>query len=589
MPIRSSRRLLLDKMSLFTELRRRQVFKIAAAYLAVSWLVLQVLDTVSPLLGLSDAFGRGVLFLLLLGFPVALVFAWVFELTPEGIKIDRDGEPELSSSGNIGRNLNTITISVLSLAVLFFSLDKFVWSGSEAPESQTIGGQKRIAVLPFVNMSDDPEQAYFSDGLSEELLNLLAQIPELRVTSRTSAFSFKDQKNVTISEVGRALDVEHVLEGSVRRSGNTIRITAQLIDVSTDTHIWSDTWDRNFADVFVIQDEIAEFVVDALKIELFGNLPHAFETTPEAYELYLQAKFLIDHPSTLNVQQAASINQRVLDIDPDYVPAWTSRARIYHLGPGWGAWDAAESAPIAREAALKSLEMFESNAEAHAILARIAMNFDYDYETAGREIETALEMGTDNSFVFRSAAEFEQRQGNLERAIEYLDKAHEIDPISGRGVTGALAYFYAGRHDEGIAIWRENIAKSPSSGFLHKSLALSLLETGDVEGAFEEVEKENTEGHRLHGLAIIYQSIGDNEQSKNALEDLIANSHRWTWEVTEVYAHRGELDQAFEWMDRAIARNDSGLRHVMYSPYIDNMRDDPRFNEVLIRLGLKTD
>ena len=239
-------------MSLFSELKRRNVFRVGIAYLIVAWLTLQVTDIVVPILELPDVFDRGVLLLLAIGFPFALIFAWAFEMTPEGVKKEKDVDRAVSITQHTGRKLDFIIIGVLTVAVAIFALDKFVWTESVAP--------KTIAVLPFVNMSDDSEQEYFSDGLSEELLNLLAQIPELRVTSRTSAFSFKG-KDATIAEVGRTLDVEHVLEGSVRRSGDTIRITAQLINVSTDTHVWSDSWDRDFQDVFVIQDEIAEFEI----------------------------------------------------------------------------------------------------------------------------------------------------------------------------------------------------------------------------------------------------------------------------------------------------------------------------------------
>jgi TolB-like protein/Tfp pilus assembly protein PilF len=435
-------------------------------------------------------------------------------------------------------------------------------------------------------MSDDSEQEYFSDGLSEELLNLLAQIPELRVTSRTSAFSFKGT-NTTVPEVGRALGVQHVLEGSVRRSGDQIRITAQLIDVSTDTHIWSDTWDRNFEDVFVIQDEIAEFVVDALKIELLGELPHVFQTTTEAYELYLQAKFLLEQLSAPNILRAEGINQQLIDMDPEYVPAWNQRALIFQKGPGWNTWPMAESAPRAREAALKSLQLFESNAEAHAILGEIAFDFDYDYELASIEIKTALEMGGENVIVLQVAAELEYRRGNLEKSIEYLEKAHSIDPITGRYRTGALSYTRAGRYAQGIDIWEEVIKRSPDTPYYRKELAIALLETGDIDGAIAALEQEPTEGHRLHGMALIYQTIGDSERSKETLDQLIANSPRWTYEVTEVYAYLGELDKAFEWMDRAIERRDRGIRHVMASPYLDNMKADPRFDDVLVRLGLR--
>jgi TolB-like protein len=366
-------------MSFFEELKRRNVFRAGIAYLLVAWLVLQVTETVAPILELSAVFSKSVLLLLAIGFPVAVLFAWIFEMTPDGFRKETDVDRSVSISRRTGRNLDFIIIGVLSAAVAMFALDKFVWTESISPTATDV--QQRIAVLPFVNLSDDTEQEYFSDGLSEELLNLLAQIPELRVTSRTSAFSFKGT-NPIISEVGRALNVEHVLEGSVRRSGDTLRITAQLIEVSTDTHLWSETWDRNFADVFVIQDEIAESVVNALRIQLLGNVPRVFETTPEAYALYLQSQFLIEQRTVTSFLQAERITKRILEMDPAYAPAWSQLAFLYFSGSAFGAWNSVDAIPLARDAAQTSLRLFENNAQARAILVQIAMSDDFDYELA---------------------------------------------------------------------------------------------------------------------------------------------------------------------------------------------------------------
>ena len=243
-------------MSLFAELKRRNVFRVGLAYVVLSWLLLQVGDTLAPALHLPEWINSALAFFLILGFPLAIFFAWAFELTPDGLKLEKNVDRDASITPVTGRKLDRTIIAILVVA-----LGYFVWQSQKAPTVdeivETVAGQESIAVLPFENMSSDDEQEYFSDGLTEELLNLLAKIPELKVTSRTSAFFYKG-KDIKLSEVGRELDVDHILEGSVRKSGKKIRITAQLIEVENDTHLWSDTWDRDLDDVFVIQDEIAK-------------------------------------------------------------------------------------------------------------------------------------------------------------------------------------------------------------------------------------------------------------------------------------------------------------------------------------------
>ena len=280
-------------MSLFSELKRRNVFRVALAYAVVAWLLMQIGDTLAPALLLPEWTMRFLAFVLILGFPLALFAAWAIQLTPDGIKLEKAIKRAGPNSPLTGRKLDALIIALLMVAVAYFAWDKFAVrdnSPAEPPvaSAEPTSERRSIAVLPFVNLSGDAEQEYFSDGLSEELLNLLAKIPQLRITSRSSAFYFKG-KDYTIADVGEQLGVSHILEGSVRRSGDQIRITAQLVDVSTDTHLWSDTWDRTFEDVFAIQDEIAAAVTTALKIQLVDELPHAFVTDPHAYDLYLKS------------------------------------------------------------------------------------------------------------------------------------------------------------------------------------------------------------------------------------------------------------------------------------------------------------
>ncbi len=294
-------------MSFLNELKRRNVLRVAIVYLAGSWLLIQVLETLFPIFGLAETSIRIVVIILAIGFIPAVAISWVFELTPEGIKRDEDVDRSAAASIAAGENFDRIVIVVLVLALGYFAVDKFVLDPArdveQIQEAQKQArtealvrsyGDKSIAVIPFINMSPDPEQAYFADGISEELLNLLAKIRELRVISRSSGFSYKG-KDIDITTVSKELNVAHVLEGSVRKSGNKIRITVQLIDARTDTHLWSETYDRTLDDVFVIQDEIAAEVVARLKIELLGSAPIAKKVNPQAFALYLKARRILDN------------------------------------------------------------------------------------------------------------------------------------------------------------------------------------------------------------------------------------------------------------------------------------------------------
>jgi TolB-like protein len=294
-------------MSLFDELKRRNVFRVGFAYLVLGWVLLQVVDVVLPILELPDWVARLVLLLLSVGFPIVLIFAWAFELTPEGIKREKDVDRSQSITPQTGRKLDRVVIGILAVAVIVLLLDRFretrVTNVTEpenvsgpivVPDSDSTRAETSIAVLPFLNMSDDENNEYFSDGISEELLNVLVRIEGLRVPSRTSSFNFKgSDKN--IAEIGRELKVDHVLEGSVRKAGDRIRVTAQLIDVKTDTHLWSDSYTRQVDDIFAVQDEIAKAIVTALQITLSGEEQNSISShstsNVAAYNKYLQGRF----------------------------------------------------------------------------------------------------------------------------------------------------------------------------------------------------------------------------------------------------------------------------------------------------------
>jgi TolB-like protein/Tfp pilus assembly protein PilF len=577
--------------SIWDELRRRNVVRVAIAYAVVSWLVLQLTDVMMPILNLPEWVDGLIFWLLAIGFILAIFFSWVYEVTPEGIKRETDVDRSASITHETGRKLNVAIVGLLALAVSIFAFDTFVGPGAppeiEAePVAAGHDGPIRIAVLPFVNMSDDSDQEYFSDGLSEELLNLLARIPELRVTSRTSAFSFKDQ-NFTIAEVGERLSVDHVLEGSVRRSGDTVRITAQLIHVVTDEHEWSETWDRKFEDIFVIQDEIAAQVVDALKLELLDAIPTIEETTPEVYALVLEASYMARQFNAPGFRRAVALLEQAIEIDPSYSPAWSQLGWALYGGSSSGVSERVDVMPRIREAIDQSLSLNPSNVSAHLLRAQIAINYDYDIEQATRALEVAGELEPWNAQAHMVAFRLAYVTGDLEKAVDHIEIAHELDPLAAYRQSTAYTYYLTGRVESAMKYFEEFAESRPFADRSYAYWARAVLLDGDPEGALALLDNEASDGHRITGRALVFQSLGETGKAREELEKLLALGNRWTFEVAEVYANLGDADEAFTWLERAIERRDASLNQTVIDPFIEPIRNDPRFDELLERLDRK--
>jgi len=569
-------------MSFVRELKRRNVFRVGGAYLIIAWLLLQVSDTLVPALNLPDWFQSGVALLLILGFPLALFFAWAFELTPDGLKKERNIEAGESIALVTGRKLDFVIIGLLAVALGYFAYDKFVASPVELQDSI-----KSIAVLAFDNMSEDPDNEYFSDGISEEILNLLAKVPELRVTSRSSAFSFKGQ-NLDVPTMAARLKVAYVLEGSVRKSGNQLRITAQLIEAVTDAHLWSETYNFELENIFAIQDEIAESVVGALKVQLLGEAPRTDTTSPEAYTLYLQSKALAEQDTGTGFLQAEAVVRRVLEIDSTYVPAWLWLSRIYRGGSATGVWQPHEAYSKSRAAVMEALRLDADNAQAHVELSRIARNYDYDLETARSEQEIAVTLAPHDPDVLRSAARIALIDGDFAESIRLHKEREILDPVSWGPKFGlGRNYFRLGRLDEAKSAYAEAHELFPTANGINYSLGLVMLVSGDLDDALLQMNKDTRDGFRLAGRAMVLHAMGDNESAASELEKLIAIGDIWTYEIAAVHAYFGNLDESFRWLHRAIDRRDSSLGVMTGDPFLDNLRGDPRLDDVLERLGRK--
>ena len=591
-------------VSFFAELKRRNVFRVAAAYVVTAWLIIQVAETVFPVYGLSDGAIRLVITLLAIGFIPALIFAWAFELTPEGLKKERDVDRSQSITPHTGKKLDRAIIVVLAIAVGYFAVDKFVLDPlDEARTAEQVAEQverarqagrtealidgyadKSIAVLPFVNMSGDTANEYFSDGISEELLNLLAKIPELRVISRSSAFSFKGQ-NIEIPEIARRLNVAHVLEGSVRKSGDRVRITAQLIEARADTHLWSQTWDRTLDDIFAIQDEIAAQVVDQLKVTLLGSTPRTEGTDPEAYALYLQARYLASKVSAETLKEAQNLLDQALEIDPEYAPAWNALGNLYTIQAGRSLLPIDEGYARARAALDRALAIDPDFAAAHANLGWIAMNDDL--AQAARHIERALELDPSNALAMRYAAVLLRNLTRLDEAIALDEHAVARDPVNPIGFSNlGFKYLYAGRWNDAIRAYRDTLRLSPGYIGAQYYIGVALLLSGRPEEARAAIEQERFEGFRRIGLAMVWHTLGRPEASDAELTALIEKyEHHAAYNIAYIFAWRGEIEDAFAWLDKAVEYNDPGLSEIPGWPLFAALHGDARWDAFMRRMG----
>jgi TolB-like protein/lipoprotein NlpI len=449
--------------------------------------------------------------------------------------------------------------------------------------------EKSIAVLPFANMSDDKANDYFSDGISEELLNLLAKIPQLKVTARVSSFSFKG-KELDIPEIARRLGVAHVLEGSVRKAGDQVRITAQLIHAADGFHMWSETYDRKVDDIFKIQDEVAGKVVKELKLSLLEPPPKARTTDPKAYALYLQAKELARHMNAAAFEQSDAFYHQVLEIDPRYAPAWNGLAGNLVDKADDGIVSSPEGYARAREAAEKALAIDPDYAPTHARLGRIAM-FENDFAGAANHFERAITLDPTDLDVLQDAAFFLFDLGRMDEAVALQQAVVRRDPVN----TTSLHYLgvyqrYSGRYDEAIAAFRTALSLNPGRGAVHFALGVALMLRGDAAGALAEVEQETDEGWRMTGLPMAYHALGRKSDSDTALAALIAKHETdSSCDIAYVYAFRGEADQAFAWLDKAVAYHDPGLGEIVPQNLFDKIHSDPRWLPFVRKIGKAPD
>ena len=592
-------------MSFFNELKRRNVLRVAAAYVVMAWLLIQVAETIFPLFGFDDAPARIVVMVLAIGFIPAMIFAWAFEMTSEGLKKESEVDRTQSITPNTGKKLDRMIMVVLALALGYFAFDKFVLDqqreatmeelkttevAQARQEGRTEGrvesyGDKSIAVLPFVNMSSDGEQEYFSDGISEELLNLLARIPALRVISRSSAFSYKG-KDINLAQVAAELNVAHILEGSVRKSGNQVRITAQLIEARSDTHLWSETYDVTLDNIFAVQDEIAGKIVRKLKVSLLSAAPKVKEVDPIAYDLFLKGRFLVNN--TENYERGVDLLEQSIRVDSAYAPAWEVLGTAYRNQANFGYRDMHEGTAQARKAAERAIALDPLLASAWALLGIIHLSYDWDFDAADVAIQRALELGPNDIFVLGSAARLDSALGRFNEAITLRRKALDLAPLSlyTREMLG-WNLLEGGQTVEAEASLRELLELDEQYPIAHCLLGQVLLLQGKPEESLIEMTLESKEEWKQFGIVLALESLGRHDEAVVATNNFIEHYGQvWFYQTAVIYAYLNEADAAFEWLDRALEERDSGMVLLLGDPFLANIHDDPRWNILLDKMGL---
>lgn len=453
---------------------------------------------------------------------------------------------------------------------------------AESPQAAT----HSIAVLPFADLSQKHDQAYMSEGLAEELLNLLTKVPGLRVIARTSSFSFKD-KSADVATIAKALGVNHVLQGSVRESGRRIRISAQLIRASDSSQLWSETYDRTVDDVFAVQDEIAAAVVAQLKITLMGEPPRAQQTDPRAYALFLKARQASRRGDAESLDLAISLYRQALAVDPAYAPAWVGLSSRYSNQANAGQLPIEEGFRLAREAVDKAIAIDPNSARAYAQLGFIAMNHDGDLVAAARHLQRALALAPDDVGSILNAARLAQSLGRFDQATAFDLYVATHDPLNARAHYNlGVDHFYAGQLDEAIASWREALALSP--GFIGASynIAIAQLLRKEPEAALDSLLSEPEPVWRMIGMPMVYHALGKRAESDAALAAVTAsNAGDSAYNIAYVHAMRGETDLAFKWLDRAIENHDTGLSDIAFEPTLASLHGDARWLPLLKKLG----
>jgi TolB-like protein/Tfp pilus assembly protein PilF len=592
----------MNEPNFFAELKRRNVYKVAVAYAVVAWLLMQVASQIFPFFEVPNWVVRLVVVLLVIGFPIALIVAWAFEMTSEGIK--RTETADAAGLRSHGGTWIYIVLVGAALSVGLFFVGRYTAGHLTArpasdelrrgkqSEMATASPEKSIAVLPLVNESGDPKDEYFSDGLSEELIAALAQISGLKVIGRSSSFRFKDRKEEPRA-IGEKLGVSTLLDGTVRKQGDRVRIVAELVNAADGIQLWTQTFDRQLKDIFAVQEEIARAVAESLKVTLLGSDSGSAQASAtdnaEAHNAYLQGHFYLIRRNVEDFRKAIGYYDEAIQLDPHYALAYAERAEAWaFMGDLTGQRPTAY--PKAHSDAEKAVAIAPSLAEARAALGWVLCLAEWKFTEGLAELKRAKELSPANPTANDLLARIIVYLGRFDEAERQARQAVELDPLA-TVTQGNLArvLFYVGKLDEADRVARKAAELQPTGAGTHRFQVLIAAQRGDGEAALREAQLEPDPGFHRFELAVAHYVRGDRAAADAALADLIANAREgFAYQIAQVYALRGEKEKAFEWLQIAFNDRDAGMLGLLVDPLLRGLRDDARYKNLLAKVGLPT-
>ncbi len=594
----------------FAELKRRNVYKVVVAYAVVAWLLIQAASIFLPAFDAPPWVMKTFIMVIIFGFPVALVLSWAFEITPEGIKLESEIAPNESIKRQTGRKIVGITVvlSVIAAGLLAFNL--FRTKPTAPPTTAAPITNNSVAVLAFANLSDDKGSEYFSDGISEELLTVLQKIPGLHVAARTSAFSFKG-KDATAQEIGQKLGVAHLVEGSVRKAGDLVRIAARLTQANTGEERWSENYTRNLKDVFAVQTELAQTIVEQLRGQLTGgaaNPTTKAEIQAEvraaekggtknvgAHESYLQGRFFLNRHSEKETDQARAAFERAVQLDPKFALAWAGLAQTHvwdcNYATEGGQKGFNDHLAAARGAVERALALEPDLPDALFPRAMIETNFDYNWKGAAETLRKALALAPQDPALLMEAGNLASARGEKTQSLEFNRQAVALDPVNAQARAFlASSLSVLGPQEEARAEYARVIELNPSAPNSHAGVGLTYLLEGKFEEAAVAAQKDAADWARLLIVSCARWAQRRVPESDAALEELIAiASETGAYQIAEIYGYRNDKDRAFEWLERARRQRDAGLPGLRADTLLRNLHDDPRWDAFLRKMDLADD